>query len=326
MSVLIPAYNRVHTLREAIASVLSGSYSNIEILVSDDCSPTDLGPVVAEFRDGRLVYRRNATNLGVAGNMTAAIRATSGPYLTVLNDDDSWEPDFLSQLVRALEAHPDAAVAFCDHFIVDAAGRIDVAESDANSRRWGRDLLTEGLYVPFYEIAMIRRSIPVAMGAVFRRSAIGSTPLPREAGPAYDAWLAYRACKTGLGAYYVPKRLTHYRVHHEMQSSVGGLALRIGMAHVFNQAVDDPNLMAVRPHLRRATRRANYSAGAGLLRDGRRAEARYYFWRALSTSPMPRAIVGLVLAYLPLSVTRLVLRMSIAGSTTDAKAQARPRD
>src|SRR5689334_6932637 len=96
VSVIIPAYNRVDTLREAIASVLSGSYSNIEIVVSDDCSPTDLAPVVAEFRDSRLAYRRNAVNLGVAANMAAALGETSGPYATVLNDDDRWEPDFLS--------------------------------------------------------------------------------------------------------------------------------------------------------------------------------------------------------------------------------------
>ena len=92
-------------------------------------------------------------------------------------------------MVAALEAEPVAVLAFCDHWIIDDAGRRLDAETDRSSRHWGRAELAPGLHRPFVQL-VAAQSVPLAMGAMFRH-----VELPqgwaRDAGPAYDLWLCY---------------------------------------------------------------------------------------------------------------------------------------
>jgi glycosyltransferase involved in cell wall biosynthesis len=213
VSVVVPSYDRPRYLHEAVASVIAQTYRNLEIIVSDNASPTDPGPALASFGDPRIRLCRNACNLGVGGNIAAGLRKCAGKYAAILGDDDLWHPEFLSTLVAALERHPQAVVAFCDHDIIDEQGVADVQRSNAASRRFGRDILREGLHRPFGEIALVRRSICVMSGAVLRRDAASWAALPAEVALGADLYLAYLAARTGGACYYCRRRLAHYRFH-----------------------------------------------------------------------------------------------------------------
>jgi hypothetical protein len=141
-----------------------------------------------------------------------AIRST-GRYLAFLNDDDIWDTDYLATLVPQLESCPDAIVAFCDHWIVNEAGKIDEVRTYANSHRWMRDAIFEGLHRPFTRIALLYRAIWTASAAVIRRDAIDWNAIPAACGVGVDLYIAYLAARTGEGAWYCDKRLVHYRVH-----------------------------------------------------------------------------------------------------------------
>lgn len=94
VSVIIPTYNRPSYLREAIASVVKQTYRNIEIIVSDDCSPESPQELVESFQDPRIRFQRNPTNLGMFLNTANAFRKARGEYVASLNDDDMWNEDF----------------------------------------------------------------------------------------------------------------------------------------------------------------------------------------------------------------------------------------
>jgi glycosyltransferase involved in cell wall biosynthesis len=213
VSVLIPSYNRPEFLKHALRSAIEQTYANTEILIQDNASDFDIETLVSDFEDPRISFRRNRTNLGMALNWRALALRAKGKYVAFLNDDDTWEKDYLSTLVETLERGPDLVLAFCDHWLTDAAGRIDPARSAANSRRWMRDRIAEGRHEPFTHIALVYRSIWTASAAVFRRDAVDWHAIPAEAGVVVDLYLAYLAARAGGAAWYCNKRLARYRVH-----------------------------------------------------------------------------------------------------------------
>jgi glycosyltransferase involved in cell wall biosynthesis len=219
VSVLIPTFNRRDYLKATIASVLKQTLGDFEVIVSDNASPVDPADVVAGFADQRLRYYRNASNLGVTGNLLAACHHAQGKYVAILGDDDLWHPEFLAALVGPLEADPSLILAFCDHSIIDTEGRVDEATSDQVTRRWQRHRLREGVYQPFDEIALVYRSICVFSATVLRRSAVDWAAIPRDLDFSVDVYLAYLAARTRLGCYFIPRRLSQYRYHSGSQAS-----------------------------------------------------------------------------------------------------------
>lgn len=231
VSVLIPTYNRPEFLRHALKSAVEQTYANTEILIQDNASDFDIETLVADFADARISLRRNEMNLGMAPNWRALALRAKGKYVAFLNDDDVWEKEYLATLVEPLERNPSLVLAFCDHWVTDAAGRIDPAHSAANTRRWLRDRIVEGEHKPFTEIALVFRSIWTASAAVFRRDAIDWKMVPSNAGIAVDLYLAYLAARTGGGAWYCNERLARYRVHERSTTaSFAALKARIECA------------------------------------------------------------------------------------------------
>lgn len=106
VSVCIPTYGRARILPKVIGSVLSQTYRDIEIFVSDDASPDNTEEVVRSFTDRRIRYHRNNKNLGVRDNWNFAIKNARGEYVFKLDDDDYIHPAFLEKTVSMLEKHP----------------------------------------------------------------------------------------------------------------------------------------------------------------------------------------------------------------------------
>jgi hypothetical protein len=306
VSVLIPAYNRARYLREAICSVLAGDYQDFEIIISDDCSPNDLSTTVAGFGDPRLRFRRNATNLGVAGNVRTAIGAARGVYIALLNDDDFWDSTFLSHLVPVLDTHPAAVLAFCDHRIVDADGEFLRELTDRNSRNRKRDQLRKGLHYSTCELAT-DGSIAPATAVLFRREVVDWSRIPDAVGPAYDVWMAYLACITGLPAFYLPERLTNYRLHPQMQTQSSRLQHALGAARVYSLMAEDPAMAKLHMRLLHMCGLSELSAGIALLLSGNQSDAKPHIRRALRMAPTPRGLFAMALTWLPHQLTTRVI-------------------
>src|SRR5437868_5207767 len=100
VSVCIRAYRRPDGLAAAIESVLTQSYRDFEVVVSDDGG--DLEEVAASFHDARVRYFRNETPLGPAVNLRQAVDRSRGRLLAFHSDDDLWLPGFLSNTVAVL--------------------------------------------------------------------------------------------------------------------------------------------------------------------------------------------------------------------------------
>jgi glycosyltransferase involved in cell wall biosynthesis len=112
VSVLIPCFNYGAYVGEAIESVLKQTYPATEIIVSDDGSQDDSCQVVESYI-GRGVGIRLLRNLhgGMASNLNAAYRSSSGEVLCLLDADDTFLPGKIEAVVNAFRMHPEAGFA-----------------------------------------------------------------------------------------------------------------------------------------------------------------------------------------------------------------------
>lgn len=102
VSVIIPTYNREHTIGLAIRSVLEQTFQDFEIIVVDDNSTDGTRGIIEGFRDPRIRYLRHEQNRGAAGARNTGISGARGDYLAFLDSDDEWLPHKLDEQISLL--------------------------------------------------------------------------------------------------------------------------------------------------------------------------------------------------------------------------------
>ena len=316
VSVIIPTYNRPHYLKEAIASVVQQTYTNLEIIVSDDCSVESPAAIVAAFQDSRIRLRRNPTNLGIGLNVTCAFQEAQGEYVASLNDDDIWHPEFIAKLLPSLEANSDLALAFCDYFVIRPDSSVDIEATENQTNREKRRHLQPGIHQPFWEIGLVDRAVFTASAALIRRCAVDWSRL-QEAGVFWDYYISYLACRSGNGAYYCPERLSYYRIHPQSENMTSGsrnaqAKIRKGKAGIacYEHFIEDAPTPKLKHYFEREWAYANTTLGIGLLRAQQVEASRPYLLRALRHQKINfRTLIALTLSYLPQPLASPFLRV-----------------
>jgi glycosyltransferase involved in cell wall biosynthesis len=123
VSVCIPSYNASKYIGETIRSVLDSTYSNLEIIVSDDASTDNTREIVAGFDDGRVRFFQNETNLGAPKNWNRALEKASGEFIGLLNHDDLYGPFWLTFAVYVLRRYSHIGWVVSAGRIVDEKGQ-----------------------------------------------------------------------------------------------------------------------------------------------------------------------------------------------------------
>jgi glycosyltransferase involved in cell wall biosynthesis len=100
VSVIIPTYNRSRTLGDAMASVLSQSWTDLELIVVDDGSVEDVEPIVLGFNDPRVRFFRRSKNGGAGAARNSGIEIARGQFIAFHDSDDLWLP---GKLARQME-------------------------------------------------------------------------------------------------------------------------------------------------------------------------------------------------------------------------------
>lgn len=95
ISVIIPTYNRAGTILRAVESVLSQTYSELEILVIDDGSTDGTEEVLNGISDERLRYVKLECNQGVANARNTGVHMAVGEWIAFQDSDDCWYEDKL---------------------------------------------------------------------------------------------------------------------------------------------------------------------------------------------------------------------------------------
>ena len=126
VSVGIPAYNRPEGLRRTLESITGQTYKNLEIIVSDNCSPdSNVGRIARDFQklDKRIQYFRQTENTGPASNFRFVLGKARGEYFMWAADDDFISEDFVWQAIQFFEEHSGYAIVSGIPFTVTRRGK-----------------------------------------------------------------------------------------------------------------------------------------------------------------------------------------------------------
>lgn len=140
VTVGLPVYNGERYLRAALDSTLGQTFTDFELIISDNASTDATERICREAAaaDGRVRYIRQPRNLGAAPNYNLLVHQARGEFFRWIAHDDLSEPDLLAALVARLDACPEAVLAFSDTTLIDADGASQERYVHATPWRGGR--------------------------------------------------------------------------------------------------------------------------------------------------------------------------------------------
>ncbi|AFY54587.1 putative glycosyltransferase [Rivularia sp. PCC 7116] len=179
ISVIIPVYNGEKTIRETIESVLHQTYTNLELIVINDGSRDLTLNVISSIKDSRLKIF-SYQNAGVCMSRNRGIERAQGQFISFLNADDTWTPDKLEAQLKALEANPQASVAY---------SWVDYIDEYGEFIRHGNHIAING---DAYEQLLIQNVLENGSNPLIRRQALINTGIFNESftlAEDWDMWL-----------------------------------------------------------------------------------------------------------------------------------------
>ena len=120
VSVIIPVHNGASTIGRALTSVFDQTFSDYEIVICDDGSTDDTPAVLAKYGDKVRVVRQ--ANRGPSAARNAAVAASRGELIALIDRDDQWLPNKLELAVNAMRADAGAVLLYSDMIVVNEAG------------------------------------------------------------------------------------------------------------------------------------------------------------------------------------------------------------
>ncbi|MDP8966064.1 MAG: glycosyltransferase [Cyanobacteriota bacterium] len=123
VSIIVPVYNGETTIQETIESVLNQTFRDFELLIINDGSQDATLEVIDRIQDPR-VKVFSYSNSGVSTSRNRGISLASGEYISFIDADDLWTPDKLEAQFNALQANPEAGVAYSWTDYIDESGQV----------------------------------------------------------------------------------------------------------------------------------------------------------------------------------------------------------
>jgi len=124
ISVLMCAYNTRPFIESAVNSILFQTYSNWELIISDDYSTDGTREWLSSLKDKRIKVFLQEKNLGYVANKNFCIEKANGDYITQLDSDDTSAYDRLAKQIEVLIANSQQRIVGSTYYQIDANGKI----------------------------------------------------------------------------------------------------------------------------------------------------------------------------------------------------------
>ena len=125
VTIAIPTFNRAGSyLPSALRSALKQTYSNIEIVVSDNGSTDNTEQVVKGFSDERIRYYKHPANIGASNNFNFCVQQARGSFFLRFHDDDLIDQDFVETCLAAADYKSSVGIVRTGVRLIDSQGRV----------------------------------------------------------------------------------------------------------------------------------------------------------------------------------------------------------
>jgi glycosyltransferase involved in cell wall biosynthesis len=201
VSINILTKNRAELLQRALASVLSQSFTDYDIVVVNDGSTDNTAAVLSELKvkSEKLKVNTHTISLGITKSRQEALQVSAGEYIAILDDDDEWvDKDKLKKQVEYLDSHPE---------VVLVGGGIEIEKREKRKEKRLRPQIDRAIRSTmlfrnnfFTSTVMFRRQLAAKVGGFME----DETDLAED----YDLWL--RLVRIGR-AYNFQEVFTNYK-------------------------------------------------------------------------------------------------------------------
>lgn len=216
----MPVYNGENFIRDAFNSILAQTYSDWELVISDNASTDRTEQICREYaqRDHRIHYYRSAKNLGASWNYVRVFQLASGEYFKWAAHDDMIAPDFLRKCVDVLDRDPGVVVVYARTQFIDETGNFvgtydpDTSGFDSPKPRDRFRVRTSRIRPPFPFVKRMLEDAHAVFGLI-RTDALKSVPPLGNYGASDQILLAQLALR---GRFHrIPEYLFFNRDHQQ---------------------------------------------------------------------------------------------------------------
>ena len=134
VSVIIPTFNRVHTLRRAIDSVIAQTYEAYSIVVVDDGSTDGTSEMINELYPQLIFIKQD--NRGVSAARNTGIKSIDAEWIAFLDSDDEWLPEKLERQMNTLNKNSAMNICHTDEIWIRNGKRVNPMKKHAKSGGW----------------------------------------------------------------------------------------------------------------------------------------------------------------------------------------------
>jgi glycosyltransferase involved in cell wall biosynthesis len=126
VSIGLPVYNGDNYLKEAICSILSQTFNDFELIISDNASVDNTNGICRSFAgyDSRIRYYRNEINMGAAWNFNQVFHLARGKYFQWACHDDVWTPNLLERYIEVLDKMPHVVLCYSKTVFINESGEL----------------------------------------------------------------------------------------------------------------------------------------------------------------------------------------------------------
>lgn len=124
VSVGMPVYNGDNYISQAIDSILSQTYKDFELIISDNASTDNTMAICRSYadKDRRICYHRNENNLGAAWNFNQVFYLARGKYFQWACHDDVWTSTLLERYVDVMDRMPEVVLCYSKTLFINEDG------------------------------------------------------------------------------------------------------------------------------------------------------------------------------------------------------------
>lgn len=212
VSIGLAVYNGENYLAEAIESILAQTFTDFELIISDNASTDRTGEICQRYAacDARIRYQRNATNIGGANNENLTFRLARGQYFRWAAHDDICGAELLANCVAVLDANPEVVLCSTSIVKIDERGYpMGLLERTKATSTEPHDRLRE--------LASMDHWCEESYGLI-RTAVLQKTQLQLNYTDS-DRTLLSELCLYGR-FYQVPEKLFFKRIHATMSTSI----------------------------------------------------------------------------------------------------------
>jgi len=132
VSIILPTYNGSKFLQQSIDSCLKQTYSNIELIIVDDCSTDSTPDIIKSNGDHRIKYIRHEKNKKLPLSLNTGFANASGAYLTWTSDDNYFVSSAIEIMLSFLIDNQDVDFVYTDYYTIDEIDNVTPIELPSN--------------------------------------------------------------------------------------------------------------------------------------------------------------------------------------------------